>query len=220
MRYLEEAEAYEVGANPLVEYNLALSYAESNEAEKALAKVDALAAAEPFFSPLWPLRALLSYAVEGYDGCVRVLEEAKAVLGDTAELQWVCEGGVRRRVVRCKVESCEHAFGEVKGLLISSRFREGGLTAGRAGGRVMRAGWGRGERGGGARGDWRQVWGVGVTCREQPRGGGSDVRVPAVRGERTERRGGADPAERGGGAERLDRDAGAGVERGGIGVAA
>ena len=83
MRYLEEAEAYEVGANPLVEYNLALSYAESNEAEKALAKVDALAAAEPFFSPLWPLRA-----VEGYDGCVRVLEEAKAVLGDTAELQW------------------------------------------------------------------------------------------------------------------------------------
>ena len=50
--------------------------------------MDALAAAEPFFSPLWPLRALLSYAVEGYDGCVRVLEEAKAVLGDTAELQW------------------------------------------------------------------------------------------------------------------------------------
>ena len=125
MRYLEEAEAYEVGANPLVEYNLALSYAESNEAEKALAKVDALAAAEPFFSPLWPLRTLLSYAVEGYDGCVRVLEEAKAVLGDTAELQWVCEGGVRRRVVRCKVESCEHAFGEVKGLLISSRFVDG-----------------------------------------------------------------------------------------------
>lgn len=125
MRYLEEAEAYEVGANPLVEYNLALSYAESNEAEKALAKVDALAAAEPFFSPLWPLRALLSYAVEGYDGCVRVLEEAKAVLGDTAELKWVCEGGVRRRVVRCKVESCEHAFGEVKGLLISSRFVDG-----------------------------------------------------------------------------------------------
>ena len=79
LHYLEEAEAYEVGANPLVEYNLALSYAESNEAEKALAKVDALAAAEPFFSPLWPLRALLSYAVEGYDGCVRVLEEAKAV---------------------------------------------------------------------------------------------------------------------------------------------
>ena len=146
-----------MGANPLVEYNLALSYAESNEAEKALAKVDALAAAEPFFSPLWPLRALLSYAVEGYDGCVRVLEEAKAVLGDTAELQWVCEGGVRRRVVRCKVESCEHAFEEVKGLLISSRFREGGLTAGRAGGRAMRAmraGWGGGERGGGARGVW------------------------------------------------------------------
>ena len=220
VRYLEEAEAYEVGANPLVEYNLALSYAESNEAEKALAKVDALAAAEPFFSPLWPLRALLSYAVEGYDGCVRVLEEAKAVLGDTAELQWVCEGGVRRRVVRCKVESCEHAFEEVKGLLISSRFREGGLTAGRAGGRAMRAGWGGGERGGGARGDRRQAWGVGVTCREQPRGGGPDVRVPAVRGERTERRGGADPAERGGGAERLDRDAGAGVERGGSGVAA
>ena len=128
MRYLEEAEAYEVGANPLIEYNLALSYAESNEAEKALAKVEALAAAEPFFSPLWPLRALLSYAVEGYDGCVRVLEEAKAVLGDTAELKWVCEGEVRRRVVRCKVESCEHAFGEVKGLLISSRFRGGWLN--------------------------------------------------------------------------------------------
>ena len=28
-------------------------------------------------------------------------------------------------MVRCKVESCEHAFGEVKGLLISSRFVDG-----------------------------------------------------------------------------------------------
>lgn len=119
MQYLEEAEAYEPDTNPLIEYNLALSYAESNEAEKALAKVDALAEAEPFFSPLWPLRVLLSYAVEGYDGCVRVLEEAKEVLGDTTELKCVEAREVRCRALRCKVESCEHAFGEVKVLLIS-----------------------------------------------------------------------------------------------------
>ena len=95
MRYLEEAEAYESSANPFIAYNLALSYAENNEVEKALAKVSALATAEPFFSPLWPLRVLLSYAVEGYDGCVKVLEEAKEVLGDTAELKCVRRCGVK-----------------------------------------------------------------------------------------------------------------------------
>ena len=115
---MEEAEAYE-SSSPFIEYNLALAYAEANEPRRAYEKLNGLAGKHPFFAPLWSLRVLLCYEVEGHDACVRMLEEAERTMGRSEELRWERRRRVRGRMARCRMERCEHAFKEAKGCVIS-----------------------------------------------------------------------------------------------------
>lgn len=84
---MEEAEAYDSSSSPFIKYNLSLAYAEANESWRAYEKLNALARRNPFFGPLWLLRVLLCYEVEGHDACVRMLEEAERTMGRSEELR-------------------------------------------------------------------------------------------------------------------------------------
>ena len=84
---MEEAEAYDSSSSPFIEYNLALVYAEANEPWKAYEKLNVLARRNPFFGPLWSLRVLLCYEVEGHAACGRMLEEAERTMGRSEELR-------------------------------------------------------------------------------------------------------------------------------------
>ena len=86
IHYFSEANSYSSTFNPILTYNLALTYAELGEIQKAFDYVEEIFEKNPLFPALWPLRSILSYQLTDHSTTLQIIKKAQELYPDDFSL--------------------------------------------------------------------------------------------------------------------------------------